>query len=409
MDNIEQLVKAYVKYWEEYIEQEEYKWEALAHFQLNWKNKIPIYDRISNSLIKAKNLLNSQNYTPRSMLKKVCLKKPKEVSGLMAALFDENDSLESRVQNFITGFEDLVYIIAHEQENDWDWLDKLENNKLSSYQDPHAISVYLFMRHPESHYIYKSRLFDTFAEMSGYSIQEKDRIKKYVEYERFCDSIKKVLLTETDFINNTYEKWLNSHKYFDPNYNLLTQDFIYTVCIHLNGDYYAKSGNTTPKVVNVDVIPSTSGNKTTSIRTATARVTKNTNYLGIYENNKRIGLNGELWVLNYEKERLQQLGISHNVEHSSIVRGDGLGYDILSVEDDGVTERYIEVKTTTGSENQPFFFSDNELRVSQQYKEHFYLYRVYGYDEDSKSASVIIKSGSLDNLNARPISFTASL
>lgn len=409
MDNIEQLVKAYVKYWEEYIEQEEYKWEALAHFQLNWKNKIPIYDRISNSLIMAKNLLNSQNYTPRSMLKKVCLKKPKEVSGLMAALFDEKIGLESRVRDFITGFEDLVYIIAHEQDNDWDWLDKLENNKLNSYQDPHAISVYLFMRYPENHYIYKSRLFDTFAEMSGYSIQEKDRIRKYIEYERFCDSIKKVLMTETDFINNTYEKWLNGHKYIDPNYNLLTQDLIYTVCKYLNGESYSKSGKIAPKVVNVKVVTSASISKSTSNRTVTARVTKNTNYIGIYENNKRIGLNGELWVLNYEKERLKQLGICHNVEHSSIVRGDGLGYDILSVEDDGETERYIEVKTTTGSENQPFFFSDNELQLSQQNKEHYYLYRVYDYDEDSKSASVTIKSGSLDDLNARPISFSASL
>lgn len=158
------------------------------------------------------------------------------------------------------------------------------------------------------------------------------------------------------------------------------------------------------------MISSTSVSKTSSIKTNTAHVTKNIDYLGIYENNKRIGLEGELWVLNHEKERLKQLGINYNVEHSSIVRGDGLGYDILSVEDDGVTKRYIEVKSTTGSANRPFFFSDNELRVSQQNREHYYLYRVYGYDEDSKSPSgVIIISGSLDDLNAQPILFTANL
>lgn len=410
MDNIKHLVNAYVKYWEEYIELEEYKWVALAHFQSNWKKRTPIYDRISISLGKAMNLLNSKNYTPRSMLKKVSLKKPKELNVLMAALFDENVSLESRVHDFITGFEDLVFVIAHEQDNDWEWLDKLENNKLNSYQDPHAISVYLFMRYPENHYIYKSRIFDTFADMAGYSIQEKDRIKKYVEYEKFCDSVKKVLLTETNFINHTYKKWLNSHKYIDPSYNLLTQDLIYTVSNYLNGESYAKFGNTTPSAVNIKMISSTSVSNTSSIRTNTAHVTKNIDYLGIYENNKRIGLEGELWVLNHERERLKQLGISYNVEHSSIVRGDGLGYDILSVEDDGVTKRYIEVKSTTGSANRPFFFSDNELRVSQQNKEHYYLYRVYGYDEDSKSPSgVIIIPGSLDDLNALPILFTANL
>ena len=118
-------------------------------------------------------------------------------------------------------------------------------------------------------------------------------------------------MTETDFINNTYEKWLNSHKYIDPNYNLLTQDLIYTVCKYLNGESYSKSGKIVPKVVNVKVVTSASISKSTSNRTVTARVTKNTNYIGIYENNKRIGLNGELWVLNYEKERLKQLVLLH--------------------------------------------------------------------------------------------------
>lgn len=395
MDNIEQLVKAYVKYWDEYIDLEEYKWKALVHFQSTWKNKTPIYNRISDSFSKASNLLNSQNYTPRSMLKKVCLKKPKEVSNLMAELYDETLSLEDRVRRFIGTFEKLVVTIAQEQDNDWDWLEKLNNKKLNSYQDSHAVSVYLFMRYPENHYIYKSTVFDTFAKMAGYSIHEKDRIKKYVEYEGFCDSVKKVLLKDTAFIK-AYEKWMTARNYYDPNYNLLTQNLIYTVCGHLNGAAYSKSGNIKPKVISVQVV-----NK--------VHVTKNTNYIGIYENNKRIGVEGELWALDYEKNRLKKLGIDYEVEHSSITKGDGLGYDILSVEDDGVTKRYIEVKTTTGGETQPFFFSDNELRVSKQYKDHYYLYRVYDFDEKSKSGELKIKQGCLEDLNPRPISYTANI
>ena len=410
MNNIEPLVKAYIKYWEEFIELEEYKWIALLHFQSNWKNKTPIYERISISFNKAKNLLNSKNYTPRSMLKKVSLKKGKEVSGLIAALYNENDSLESRVNKFVFGFKNLVNAIAHEQDDNWDWLDKIENNKLNHYQDPHAISVYLFMRYPMNHYIYKSRLFDTFAKLIGYSISEKDSVRKYVEYEAFCDSIKKVLLNETSFINGTYGKWLKSHNYIDPNYNLLTQDFIYTVCNYLNREYSARSSSTNPKVINVKVIDSAKDTKTISTRTNTAHIIKNVNYLNIYENNKRIGLKGEQFVMVHERNRLKELGIKYDVEHSAIVRGDGLGYDILSVEDDGVTKRYIEVKTTTGSENQPFFFTDNELRVSQQNKDHYYLYRVYNYDEESNSGSIAIKLVSLDNLyNIRPIVYTATL
>ena len=178
MNNIEPLVKAYVKYWNEFIELEEYKWKALQHFQKNWKNNISIEKRIAIAFNEAKNLLNSQYYTPRSMLKKVSQKKKKEVETLMSALYNENCALEQRVQEFITGFKDLVFIIAQEQDNDWDWLDKLKNNKLNTYQDTHAVSVYLFMRYPENHYIYKSTLFDAFADLIGYTIQEKDKIKK---------------------------------------------------------------------------------------------------------------------------------------------------------------------------------------------------------------------------------------
>ena len=408
MSNIEYLIKAYIKYWDDYIGQEEYKWNALVHFQRNWKSSTPIETRIALSFKEAKNLLNSQYYTPRSMLKKVSIKKPKEVEALMSSLYNENSPLDDRVQDFMTGFEDLVFIIAQEQDNDWDWLKKYENNKLNTYQDPHAVSVYLFMRYPEKHYIYKSTLFDKFANLIGYTIHEKDRVKKYLEFEQLCDVVKKELLTETYFINNTYAKWLESKSYIDPDYNLLTQDFIYTICIHLNGSYWAGAGKIKPKVISEKVI-SANMVKASTIRPKSKRIVQDVDYWNVYQRNKLIGLNGEYWVMEYEKKRLKKLGINFDIEHTSIVRGDGCGYDILSVEDDGVTERYIEVKTTTADEHQSFFFTDNELRFSLQHSEHYYLYRVYDYKPDTKAASVNIIKGGLDDLNAQPISFTATI
>ena len=92
-----------------------------------------------------------------------------------------------------------------------------------------------------------------------------------------------------------------------------------------------------------------------------------------------IGLRGELLVLNCEKERLlaaEKPDLAELVEHVSITRGDGLGYDILSFGVDG-TRRYVEVKTTVGSKDAPFYLTRNELEFSASVPANYYLHRVF--------------------------------
>lgn len=117
-----------------------------------------------------------------------------------------------------------------------------------------------------------------------------------------------------------------------------------------------------------------------------------------------------MWVVNFEKERLQNLGIPpEKVRHTSYLDGDGCGFDILSVEKDGITPRFIEVKTTTGNESQPIFFSTNELNFSIEHKEHYYLYRVYNFKAANKTADLTVINDSLDALNSTPISYSATI
>ena len=125
------------------------------------------------------------------------------------------------------------------------------------------------------------------------------------------------------------------------------------------------------------------------------------------ELNRFIGKKGECWVVNYERERLRKLNITADVRHTSQQDGDGLGYDVLSVEDDGITPRYIEVKTTTGGVEQPFFFTNTELEFSRINKEHYYIYRVCNFKRESEQADVLIIKGSLEELNAAPVAFKA--
>ena len=57
--------------------------------------------------------------------------------------------------------------------------------------------------------------------------------------------------------------------------------------------------------------------------------------------------------------------IAYKVEHTSVLKGDGEGYDILSFEDTGA-ELLIEVKTTKYGHYTPFFVTRNEVEVSRR-------------------------------------------
>ncbi len=407
MKDIAKLIESYLFHWEENIGWEKYKWDALAHFRKWWNPQTPVDERVRMAFAETRNLLSSQYYTPLGMMEKVSAIKPEAFEMLLDGLYDEKQNLYGRVEDYMAGFERLMTDIAYEGKDHWNWREKLEARKLNTYQDPHAVSVYLYLRYPGRHYIYKSTLFDEFARMVGYDIPKLDRIEKYIAFEAFCGKVKVQLLQESGFIGHQYKEWLEMNQLTDPNYNLLTQDFIYSAVNYLDGDHYAK-GRVKPKVKTVKTLSKPSSSAAPQAGKTFTGV-KGVDYGKIGEQNKRLGTEGELFALYYERQRLKELGIKHEVEHSSIDKGDGCGYDLLSVEDDGATPRYIEVKTTSYGEHQPFYFSDNELQFSRQHKEHYYLYRVYDYESGTKSGSIAVRKGCLDQLESRPVSFCAKL
>ncbi|MGB7344334.1 MAG: DUF3883 domain-containing protein, partial [Pirellulaceae bacterium] len=92
-----------------------------------------------------------------------------------------------------------------------------------------------------------------------------------------------------------------------------------------------------------------------------------TDYLKREASNRSLGSAGEQFILNYERARLISLGrdsLASRIEHTSKVRGDHEGYDILSFEDSG-EERLIEVKTTKYGRDTPFYATRNEIVVSE--------------------------------------------
>lgn len=132
-------------------------------------------------------------------------------------------------------------------------------------------------------------------------------------------------------------------------------------------------------------------------------------YLERESRNRSLGLAGELLVMEYETHRLHHLGakkLADRIEHVSRTKGDGLGFDVLSFDDDG-RERFIEVKTTAYVAETPFFISPNELELSTEQSDKFYIYRLFAFRDKPQMFSL---AGAIaTNFLLDPVSYRATL
>ena len=98
--------------------------------------------------------------------------------------------------------------------------------------------------------------------------------------------------------------------------------------------------------------------------------------------NRALGTRGEEFVFELERRRLHddegRADLAKRVKWRARDDGDGLGYDILSFESDGL-DRLIEVKTTVSGKYFPFSLTRNELACSRRHHEVYRLYRVFEF------------------------------
>jgi len=93
----------------------------------------------------------------------------------------------------------------------------------------------------------------------------------------------------------------------------------------------------------------------------------------ILKSKKQLGYDAELVVLEYENNKLSKYN-EVETEHTSQINV-GAGYDIKSWEenDEGLIEKYIEVKAIQVKKAE-FYWSRNEVEVSRKFKDRYYLY-----------------------------------
>ncbi|MDC5813049.1 DUF3427 domain-containing protein [Vibrio europaeus] len=102
------------------------------------------------------------------------------------------------------------------------------------------------------------------------------------------------------------------------------------------------------------------------------------------ERNRALGQAGELFALNYEKQKLAAANLYdliEKVEHIAMVDSSA-GYDIKSFDLDG-KELFIEVKTTTSNISTPFYISRNEVEVSVELNDNYVVYRLFDFKVNS--------------------------
>lgn len=135
-----------------------------------------------------------------------------------------------------------------------------------------------------------------------------------------------------------------------------------------------------------------------------------TNWAERDERNRNLGLAGEKLVVQYEMQKLIEFGrsdLADKVEHVA-KEYDNAGYDVLSFDEHG-TEKYIEVKTTKQSQGSAFFISRNEVEVSIEKGNQYWLYRVYDLDESTGKANFYSLQGPVNQqFELKPENFKAS-
>ena len=127
-------------------------------------------------------------------------------------------------------------------------------------------------------------------------------------------------------------------------------------------------------------------------------------------NTKQGGITEKL-ALQIEEDRLKMNPLLRDyvdkIVHFSLDKGDGAGYDIQSFDYDKETneivEYYIEVKSTTGGVEAPFYMSENELQVSKKKGKFYSIYRLYKNADNNWNYYII--NDPYNNIEYKPIQY----
>lgn len=214
-EKFEELKRNYLNDFDEYIQEELYKWQAIKTFNNKWNLNVSndeFANMIKESLKDSDNILTAYNYYPYRMIVSFAEKDPIAVKMMFEYLYDETKDLYDRIKKFSDKSDEL--------------LEKYFEEGKSHYQDMHVISTYLGFRYPEKYYLFKSSSNKKALKYIGIEINNQDKIEELINYFDVCNEIRKKLISDENIINSI-KNTLDDECCKSDNYHILTWDFLY--------------------------------------------------------------------------------------------------------------------------------------------------------------------------------------
>lgn len=212
----EEKIKTIIKFYKaDFIRidrDERYKWIAVKHFQNNWDiDSLNFADMFMESFSKHINLLDTGVVRPLHVLLNFAQQEPDNIRALFKILYNETLPLEERIRKFTVGV-DLFVSKMRQQDANWK----------NSFQDQHAISVYLTFMYPEKYYIYKYSILKNVAPVLGMETKG----ERLLAYRQMCDAIHNVIQSDDD-LKLISKKRLGNNCYQDPENRMLAMDIAF--------------------------------------------------------------------------------------------------------------------------------------------------------------------------------------
>ena len=225
--NINELKRAIIGYkvdFKRVVEEENYKWEAVKCFQDNFDlNASDFSTMIVKAFSKCENLLTRAHYFPVGVVKEIAQYDPIYAREMFSNLYNESIPVLDRINQFNEAAE-IYYQFK-------------ENNKLNTYQDASAISVYLFLKYPDKYYIYMSKKFERVAKQLQFGdIPKSGSLERVDSYFDLANQIWEYCKTDNELITLNQSR-IDDNCYKDPSNHILAEDIIYYInreCIEDN-------------------------------------------------------------------------------------------------------------------------------------------------------------------------------
>ena len=200
---------------------EKWKWEAVKWFQDHWDMEAEDFaGMLDASLSKTSILLAASNNYPKQMIVDFAQADPEEVRDMFHQLFDEKQDVIDRIVSF--------------KEKSVTLLDRYGGGAKNHYQTENAISVYLWLRHPDKYYIYKySEIKAAIQKLGGDAHFVKGRYEEnlrnfYRIYDEVCAK-----LSSDDEMKHLLQSQLTDTCYPDSALKTLTFDFGFYISHYL--------------------------------------------------------------------------------------------------------------------------------------------------------------------------------